>query len=153
MLYHYITIFFRNLKRQKLYATFNIIGLSIGLTTFILIALLVQYENNFDKFHNKLDRIYRIEEIAHMTDGDQLWSQTCYPIAENFKTEFPEIEDAVVTRPVWGDYLSSSENSHFSNLMDYMPPMPCSTFLLLSLLKAIWHLPLLSPHQLSLLKN
>ncbi len=113
MLYHYITIFFRNLKRQKLYATFNIIGLSIGLTTFILIALLVQYENNFDKFHNKLDRIYRIEEIAHMTDGDQLWSQTCYPIAENFKTEFPEIEDAVVTRPVWGDYLSSSEKLTF----------------------------------------
>jgi len=113
MLYHYITIFFRNLKRQKLYATFNIIGLSIGLTTFILIALLVQYENNFDKFHNKLDRIYRIEEIAHMTDGDQLWSQTCYPIAENFKTEFPEIEDAVVTRPVWGDYLSSSEKRTF----------------------------------------
>ena len=113
MLEHYITIFFRNLKRQKLYATFNIIGLSIGLTTFILIALLVQYENNFDKFHDKLDRIYRVEEIAHMTDGDQLWSQTCFPIAENFKTEFPEIEDAVVTRPVWGDYLSSSEKLTF----------------------------------------
>ena len=48
-----------------------------------------------------------------MTDGDQLWSQTCYPIAENFKTEFPEIEDAVVTRPVWGDYLSSSEKLTF----------------------------------------
>jgi putative ABC transport system permease protein len=113
MLGHYITIFFRNLRRQKLYAAFNIFGLSVGLTTFILIASLVQYEYSFDNFHEKLDRIYRVEEIAHMSDGDQFWSQTCFPIAENFTDEFPEVEDAVVTRPVWGDYLSSSEKLTF----------------------------------------
>ena len=113
MLHHFITIFFRNLNRQKIYAIFNIAGLSIGLTTFILIATLVQYEYSFDKFHQNLDRIYRVEEIAHMSDGDQFWSQTCYPIAENFKDEFPEVIDAVVTRPVWGDYLSSTEKLTF----------------------------------------
>ncbi len=113
MLHHFITIFFRNLNRQKIYATFNIAGLSIGLTTFILIALLVQYEYSFDTFHHNLDRIYRVEEIAHMSDGDQLWSQTCFPIAENFKNEFPDVSDAVVTRPVWGDYLSSTDKLTF----------------------------------------
>ena len=113
MLSHYIKIFFRNLGRQKLYAAFNITGLAIGFTTFILIALLVQYEKSYDKFHENLERIYRVEEMAHFTDGDQFWSQTCFPIAENFKDEFPEIEDAVVTRPVWGDYLSSSEKLTF----------------------------------------
>jgi putative ABC transport system permease protein len=113
MLRHFITIFFRNLNRQKIYATFNIAGLSIGLTTFILIASLVKYEYSFDKFHNNLDRIYRVEEIAHMSDGDQFWSQTCFPIAENFKDEYPEVIDAVATRPVWGDYLSSTEKLTF----------------------------------------
>jgi putative ABC transport system permease protein len=113
MLHHFITIFFRNLNRQKIYATFNIAGLSIGLTTFILIALLVQYEYSFDTFHHNLDRIYRVEEIAHMSDGDQFWSQTCFPIAENFKNEFPDVSDAVVTRPVWGDYLSSTDKLTF----------------------------------------
>jgi putative ABC transport system permease protein len=48
-----------------------------------------------------------------MSDGDQFWSQTCYPIAENFREEFPEVIDAVVTRPVWGDYLSSTEKLTF----------------------------------------
>lgn len=113
MLHHFITIFLRNLNRQKIYAIFNITGLSIGLTTFILIATLVQYEYSFDKFHQNLERIYRVEEIAHMSDGDQFWSQTCYPLAENFKDEFPEVMDAVVTRPVWGDYLSSAEKLTF----------------------------------------
>lgn len=113
MLRHYIKIFFRNLRRQKLYATFNIMGLAIGFTTFILIALLVQYEYSYDKFNENLERIYRVEEMAHLADGDQFWSQTCFPIATYFKTEFPEVEDAVVTRPVWGDYLSSSEKLTF----------------------------------------
>jgi len=113
MIRHFITIFFRNLHRQKIYAIFNISGLSIGLTTFILIASLVQYEYSFDTFHENLDRIYRVEEMAHMADGDQFWSQTCFSIADNFKNEFPEVEDAVVTRPVWGDYLSSSEELTF----------------------------------------
>jgi len=113
MLRHYLTIFFRNLNRQKLFATFNISGLAIGLTTFILIAILVQYEYSYDTFHDKLDNIFKVEEIAHLSDGDQFWSQSCFPIASHFKTEFPEIEDAVVTRPVWGDYLSSSEKLTF----------------------------------------
>lgn len=113
MLRHYLTIFFRNLNRQKVFATFNISGLAIGLTTFILIALLVQYEYSYDTFHEKLERIYRVEEMAHLVDGDQFWSQSCYSIARNFKAEFPEVEDAVVTRPVWGDYLSSSEKLTF----------------------------------------
>jgi putative ABC transport system permease protein len=113
MIRHFITIFFRNLRRQKVYATFNIAGLAIGFTTFILIALFVQYEHSYDKFHEKLKRIYRVEEMAHLVDGDQFWNQTCYSIADNFKKEFPEVEDAVVTRPVWGDYLSSSENLTF----------------------------------------
>lgn len=113
MFRHYLKIFVRNLKRQRLYAAFNITGLAIGFTTFILIALLVQYEYSYDKFHSKLDRIFRIEEMAHLADGDQLWSQTCYPIADRFREEFPEVEDAVVTRPAWGDYLSSSEDLTF----------------------------------------
>lgn len=113
MLRHYIKIFFRNLRRQKLFATFNISGLAIGFATFILIALLVQYENSYDKFHEKLERIFRVEEMAHLADGDQFWSQTCFPIATHFIAEFPEVEDAVVTRPVWGDYLSSSEKLTF----------------------------------------
>ena len=96
-----------------MFAGFNIFGLTIGFTTFILIALLVQYEYGYDKHHVNLERIYRVEEMAHVADGDQFWNQTCYPVASRFKTEFPEVEDAVVTRPVWGEYLSTSEKLTF----------------------------------------
>jgi putative ABC transport system permease protein len=48
-----------------------------------------------------------------MADGDEHWSQVGYPIGGTLKQTIPEIEHVVVTRPVWGEYLSSSEKLAF----------------------------------------
>jgi len=113
MLKHIFKIAFRNYARNKSFAFINTFGLSIGLTTFILIALFVQYEYSFDTFHDKNDRMYLLQPIAHMANGDQYWGQIGYPVGESLKEQYPEIEDVVVTRPVWGEYLSTSEKLTF----------------------------------------
>jgi len=113
MFRHLLKIASRNFIRNKSFAFINIFGLSFGLTTFILIALFVQYEFSFDKFHEDHERIFRLQAIAHMADGDQYWSQVGYPIGPALKTSVPEIESVAVTRPVWGEYLSSSEKLTF----------------------------------------
>lgn len=113
MLKHISKIAFRNFLRNKSFTFINIFGLSFGLTTFILIALFVQFELSFDKFHEDHDRIYRLQVIAHMADGDQHWSQIGYPVGDAIKSSVPEIEHSSVTRPVWGEYLSSSEKLTF----------------------------------------
>ena len=46
--------------KRRLYTTVNILGLAIGLTSFILIALYVIDEGSYDKHHRNADRIYRI---------------------------------------------------------------------------------------------
>jgi len=51
--------------------------------------------------------------IAHLADGDQHWIQMGYPVGRAIKEKYPEIEEVVVTRPVWGEYLSSSEKRTF----------------------------------------
>jgi len=51
--------------------------------------------------------------IAHLADGDQHWIQMSYPVGRAIKEKYPEIEEVVVTRPVWGEYLSSSEKLTF----------------------------------------
>jgi hypothetical protein len=113
MFRHLLKIASRNFIRNKSFTFINIFGLSFGLTTFILIALFVQYELSYDKFHEDHDRIYRLQVIAHMTHGDEHWSQMGYPVGENVTNTVPEIEHVVVTRPVWGEYLSSSEKLTF----------------------------------------
>ena len=113
MFRHILKIAIRNFLRYKSFALINIFGLSFGLTTFILIALFAQYEFSFDKFHEHYERIFRIQRIAHLAKGDEYWSQLGYPIPHAMKAEFPDFEEVAVTRPVWGEYLSSNEKLTF----------------------------------------
>ncbi|MFQ5754026.1 MAG: hypothetical protein ACE5HI_18720 [bacterium] len=63
MLRNYIKIAYRNLVRQRAYSFINVLGLSLGISCFILIILFIQDELNYDRYHVNADRIYRIESI------------------------------------------------------------------------------------------
>lgn len=60
MLRNYLMVSIRNLLRNKLYAFINVLGLSVGVASCILIALFVHHEWTFDAFHEHADSIYRI---------------------------------------------------------------------------------------------
>ncbi|QDK77921.1 FtsX-like permease family protein [Spirosoma sp. KCTC 42546] len=71
MLTNYIKIAWRNLVRNKVYASINVLGLALSLTCGILIFTLVAYHYGVDRFHTNADRIYRVvmetnhEGISH----------------------------------------------------------------------------------------
>jgi putative ABC transport system permease protein len=113
MLRHYFLIGLRNLKRNRFFATINIAGMAVGLTTFILIALYVQNEFSYDKHNEHFDCIYRIHPIFHMKDNDEYWMQVFYPLGQALEDDFPEIIESATTRPVWGEFLSSSEEKTY----------------------------------------
>jgi putative ABC transport system permease protein len=50
----------RNLRRNLLISTINVLGLSIGITACLVIFLIVNYEFSFDTFQPDRDRIYRV---------------------------------------------------------------------------------------------
>jgi len=60
MIKNYFKIAFRGFWRHKLFTLINIIGLSIGISAFLVIYLIVHYDFTFDKFHKDSDRIYRV---------------------------------------------------------------------------------------------
>src|SRR5688500_1767471 len=53
----------RNIRRKKLLAAINILGLSIGISACLVIFLIASYELGFDKFQADKDRIYRIYSV------------------------------------------------------------------------------------------
>lgn len=57
----------RNLKKNKLYSFVNILGLTIGIASCILIGLYVAQELSYDRFHEQADRIARV--TMEFTDG------------------------------------------------------------------------------------
>ncbi len=67
MLKNYIIVALRNLRRDPTYSFINVIGLAVGLACFLLIALYIQNELQYDRFHLNADRIVRV--TSHYSDG------------------------------------------------------------------------------------
>lgn len=53
----------RNIRRNKLLAAINVLGLSIGISACLAIFLIATYEMGFDKFQPDKDRIYRVYSV------------------------------------------------------------------------------------------
>src|SRR6478735_1806855 len=84
----------RNLWKHKAFSFINIIGLTIGLTSFILIALYIFDELTFDRFHKNADNIYRVVESNTSADGKTAKrSGTGFQVSARAKTGLPEIQD------------------------------------------------------------
>src|SRR4051812_32000897 len=60
MIKHYLTIALRNLRKHKVFSSINIVGLAIGLSCCLLIAMYVQHELSYGDFQQKSDRIVRM---------------------------------------------------------------------------------------------
>ena len=60
MIKNYLKVALRSLIKQKAYSAINILGLSIGIASCLLIVLFVTDEFSYDKFNTKADRIYKM---------------------------------------------------------------------------------------------
>src|SRR5687768_16687033 len=98
MFRNYITIAFRNIKRNKAYSAINIFGLATGLACCLLLALYMQDEMSYDRHHDDLEDLYRLTTHMKKTDGVFEMKTSSAPIVWGIKEEVPEIE--TVTRLV-----------------------------------------------------
>ncbi len=95
MFQNYLLIAWRTLKRDKLFAALNIVGLAIGIVACMLIYIYVQDELSFDAHHAKADRIYRIQAHYKFGDVKDDFGITPFPIMEALLDEYPDIEQGV----------------------------------------------------------
>ncbi len=96
MLRNMFKIAWRNSVRQKQFTLLNILGLSIGITACLLIALYVQDELSYDNFHEKGDRIYRVNQPFIWGDWNEEFASTGPNVAVALRADVPEFEE--VTR-------------------------------------------------------
>jgi ABC-type antimicrobial peptide transport system permease subunit len=125
MFINYLKTAFRNLKRHTGYSTINIIGLSIGMACFILIALIIRGEFQVDKFHERADRIYRVIRVDNLGGETTRVAVTQAPLAAALKRDFPDVEKAACfnyigeelirygNKKIKQDYISLAETDFF----------------------------------------
>jgi len=93
MIQNYIAVTLRNLSRNKLFATLNIVGLAFGLTGFFLLGLYLFDELTFDGYHARVEQIYRIIEHKKTKNEGLAIAGTSYRLAAESKQSMGEIEN------------------------------------------------------------
>ena len=95
MIKNYFKIAWRNLRKNKTFSFINIAGLSIGVSAFLLIALYVMDELNYDRYNAHANQVYRIDN--HVTFGDFSYDGAQAPaiMGPAFAKDYPQIEHYV----------------------------------------------------------
>ena len=103
----------RSFKRQRSYIIINITGLSIGIACSLLIAFYIMYEEGYDRFNVRKDRIFNI--VLNMRIGGQEFTEatSSYPIGAEILREFPEVEDFLRMRRMYGATTVTCNNQTY----------------------------------------
>ncbi|HMJ47003.1 MAG TPA: ABC transporter permease, partial [Ferruginibacter sp.] len=93
MLKNYFKTALRNLRKNKLYATINILGLAVGLCACILIGMYITHELSYDKFNTNANRIVRITMEYSNAGTVNNVATTGTKVGPQFKRTFPSIQE------------------------------------------------------------
>ena len=102
MLQHNLILIYRSFKRFRSTFIINLIGLSTGLASALLIYLWVNDELHMDKFHEKDSRLYQVRENWSEDTGGNTTIESSGPVADALKADMPEVEYAAeLAPPTW----------------------------------------------------
>ncbi len=98
MFKNHIKMAFRNVKRHKGYSFINIFGLAVGMAVCLLMLMYVVNEISYDDFHDKGNRIYRINVDWGKEGSRMKFAGTMPAVAPAINSEIPEVEVAARIR-------------------------------------------------------
>lgn len=95
MIRNYLKIALRNLLKNKAFSIINIAGLALGLTCCLLITMYVVDELSYDRFHDKADRIYRVNGDIKFGGFTHVLAVAPDPMGPTLLKDYPQVKSAV----------------------------------------------------------
>ena len=122
MFWNNIKIALRNLKKNKLYATINIVGLALGLALYVFASLLADYERTHDLFFRNADRIYTVgtSVLPEANIGVQEIDSAHTALAPFIKAELADVQ--LVARSLNREYLVRVDEESFYERVRFVDP-------------------------------
>lgn len=96
MLKNHILLTIRKILRNRSYSLINILGLAIGLASFIIIMLYVYDEYSYDRYHSKYKRIYRVTSEMNFKGVGEKSSSQPFPLGATLYNDYPEFVENYV---------------------------------------------------------
>ena len=122
MIKNYLLIAWRQILKNKLYASINILGLVVGISVYIYGSLLVTYERSHDAFYENSARIFTAGSLFSATanigvaETDGIYTA----FAPFIIAEVEELEE--VARIVQAEFLLSVDDEHFYQNIRFADP-------------------------------
>lgn len=120
MLTNYLRIAFRSLMRSKFFSFINILGLAIGICSFLLIIFFVQNELSYDKHLPHADRMYRMDMTGRFGGNEFNIAVVSAAQGPQMKEDFPEVEDYVRFRTRGYFLVKYGENVYKEESVSYV---------------------------------
>jgi putative ABC transport system permease protein len=92
MFSNYLKIAWRNLVRNKVYSTLNIMGLAVGMAVALLIGLWAYNEYTYDRFLPNYQQLYQIKKNVNSNGQIITYNNVSLKLAEVLRNQIPEIE-------------------------------------------------------------
>ncbi|MFW5720789.1 MAG: FtsX-like permease family protein [Bacteroidota bacterium] len=118
MIRHFIRLLIqRNFRRNGFHTLINILGLSVGLASFILFILFIRGLKEYDTFHKNYDDIYRIIRKTDDSRGD--FGGTPAQMGDYLSERVPEIKNFVRIDEVTDVVITKDEEKFFVSALLY----------------------------------
>ncbi len=95
MFQYFFKLAFRNIRKYKINTLISILGLTVGLTSFMLIASYINHELSYNRYNKNFEQIYSANINFHMPEGVQKGKNMPFPLAEKVTSTFPEVLSGV----------------------------------------------------------
>lgn len=115
MLQNYAKVGFRNILKYKVFSFINVFGLAVSMSVSLLIILMLADQHQYDQFHSKKDRIYRI--LTAHNDGNTTAATTPFSTLEAFNENYSLAEHTTsLRRGIGGDAVYKKK---FTQMIGY----------------------------------
>jgi putative ABC transport system permease protein len=91
MFKHIFLVAVRNAYKHLNYALINVLGLALGLASFIFIMIYVTDELKYDKFHTNADKTYRVNRLYNANDVNEDAATLSFPEGEALQNSYPDM--------------------------------------------------------------
>jgi putative ABC transport system permease protein len=125
MFKNYFTVALRNFRRNKIFSSINVLGLSIGISASLVIFLIVYFEMSFDKFEKDSDRIFRVVMDVKYNGDDGHGPAVPAPLSEAIHNEVSGVDASVPVMQFQGESTAkvtiASSNSDKTTIFKDQP--------------------------------
>jgi putative ABC transport system permease protein len=115
-----LKIALRNLWKNKGYTTINVLGLSIGMASCILIFLFIRFQMSFDEGYKNEDRIYRFVTDWKYKSFDDYSKGVAIPHTAAARNEIAGLEKVAAIYREWGIFTVKDQQGQEVQKVDEM---------------------------------